>query len=299
MAAPIFSLVLATYGRVDEIGRLMDSLAAQTCADFELIFADQNPDERVLPFVERARVAGWRYQHLRLAEPNLSAARNAGMQVAQGDWLAIPDDDCWYEPDTLARVLERVSAPPLVDGIVIRWVEVADKVAAEDDSPLRAQAWRRFRGADASSIALFIRTDLARRVGGFDERLGVGQWYGAGEETDFLLRMLDVGAAIERLPAACVHHEFGQSYANEPGAEYRLARSRARGWGAICVKHRLPAWTVLRGLIGPLLWPVLRQGGPVGVARAAGVLIGRWQGFLAWRSGPPPAHPSSEGHTSF
>jgi glycosyltransferase involved in cell wall biosynthesis len=70
--------VLATYGRVDEIGRLMDSLAAQTCVDFELIFADQNADERVLPFVQRAQAAGWRVQHLRLPEPNLSAARNAG-----------------------------------------------------------------------------------------------------------------------------------------------------------------------------------------------------------------------------
>lgn len=288
MPVPTFSLVLATYGRIDEIGRLMDSLQAQTCRDFELIFADQNPDDRVVPFVERARDAGWRYQHLRLEHPNLSAARNAGLLAARGEWVAIPDDDCWYEPDALACVLQRVSSSPPIDGVVIRWVEQVHRVPPEADSPLKHDAWRRFKGSDASSITLFMRADLARSAHGFDERLGVGQWYGAGEETDFLLRMLALGAVIERLPQAGVHHAFGKSFSKHARVEYRLARGRSRGWGAICAKHRLPAWTIARGLVGPLLWPLVRPGGWLGLWRAAGVVVGRWQGWLTWRVKAPP-----------
>ncbi len=297
-AAPTFSLILATYGRVDEIGRLMDSLAAQSFQDFELIFADQNLDDRLLAHVERARAAGWAYQHLRLAQPNLSAARNAGLRVARGEWMAIPDDDCWYEPDTLARVFERVRRAPGVDGVVIHWVELQPKLPPEADSPLRSAAWRRFQGSDASSIALFTRTDLALRCGGFDERIGVGRWWGAGEETDFVLRVLALGATLERLPAARVHHAFGYHYASSAASEYRLARNRARGWGAICAKNRLSARTIARGLVGPLLWPLLRPKGWLGVCRAAGVVIGRWQGYLGWLFGSDKHGPRNAGQSS-
>lgn len=283
MNSPEFSLILATYGRVEEISRFMDALAAQTCRDFEIIFADQNRDDRVVPFVERARQAGWPCQHLRLSVPNLSAARNAGIQAAQGRWIAVPDDDCWYDPDTLALVSDRLSRAPQVQGLVINWPEQVHRVAPEHDSPLQFDAWRRFNGSDASSITLFLRADLLRQLGGFDERLGVGQWYGAGEETDLLLRLLAQGAVIERLPAARVHHAFGPRPVGSLGAEYRHSRSRARGWGALCAKHRLPVITTGRGLLGPLAWPLVRRDGWAGVARAAGVLFGRWQGYLAWR----------------
>ncbi len=282
MSAPLFSLILATYGRVDEIGRLLDSLQAQTCPDFELIVADQNADDRVVPFVDRARHLGWDVQHLRLSKPNLSAARNAGARIARGQWLAIPDDDCWYDPQTLALVAARLASAPTVDGLAIHWFEQVHRVAPETDTPLRMEAWRRFKGSDASSITLFLRTELVRQVGGFDESMGVGQWCGAGEETDILLRLLKKGARIERLLTAHVHHAFGPRHLPSLGAEYRHARHRARGWGALCAKHRLPVLTVARGLAGPLVWPLLRPDGLPGLARAAGVLAGRWQGYVTW-----------------
>lgn len=279
----MFSLILATYGRVDEIGRLLDSLARQTCRDFELIVADQNPDDRVLPYVVRAQQAGWAVQHLRLPTPNLSAARNAGARVATREWLAIPDDDCWYEPETLARVADRLAQSPPVDGLAIHWQEQVHRVPPESDTPLQLTAWRQFKGSDASSITLFLRTATVLKVGGFDERMGVGQWYGAGEETDLLLSLLADGARIERLPSARVHHDFGPRPVASLAAEYRQSRGRARGWGALCAKHRLPGMTILRGLVGPLAWPVARPDGVHGLARAAGVLVGRWQGYFRWR----------------
>ncbi|CAM3809673.1 glycosyltransferase family 2 protein [Roseateles saccharophilus] len=285
MGSPIFSLILATYGRVDEIGRLLDSLEAQTCQDFELIVVDQNPDDRVRPFVQRALQAGWQVQHLRLSRPNLSAARNAGIAVAKGEWIALPDDDCWYESDTLVRVLARVRAEPVLDGVVARWVEQTHKVDPMLDSPLRLEAWRQFKGSDASSIALFLRTTLARQVGGFDERLGVGQWFGAGEETDFLLSLLGQGARIDRLADARVHHAFGARKASLLRGEWRFSLSRSRSWGALCRKHRLSHKVVLRGLVGPMSWLVLRPNGLVGLVQSVAATVGRLQGLVCWREG--------------
>ena len=49
------SLVLATVGRADDVGRLVQSLVGQTSTDFELIVVDQNADERLLPHLQLDR----------------------------------------------------------------------------------------------------------------------------------------------------------------------------------------------------------------------------------------------------
>ncbi|MGY0194252.1 glycosyltransferase family 2 protein [Leptothrix sp. BB-4] len=292
MSAVRLSLVMASVGRADEVGRLLDSLLAQTAGGIEWIVADQNADDRLRPHLDRARDAGLPVQHLRLARPNLSAARNAGIAVARGRWVAFPDDDCWYEPDTVAQLLDVLARQPGWQGAVIDWVEQSRShaqpsghaVDADADPRLSLPAWRRFRGGDASSIALVLDAALLRTLGGFDERLGVGQRYGAAEETDLVLRALAAGAVIGRVPQARVHHHHpGQQPPREVDwRRWRQAMARGRGTGALYAKHRL-AWAVrLRGLVGPS-WQACRAGqGWPGLWLALATAAGRLQGALSW-----------------
>jgi glycosyltransferase involved in cell wall biosynthesis len=98
----MISLLVATLGRVDELNRLLASLENQD-AGFEVLVVDQNPDDRLAPVLAaHSRLAA---RHLR-SERGLSRARNVGLRAAQGDLIAIPDDDCWYPAGLLARVEE-------------------------------------------------------------------------------------------------------------------------------------------------------------------------------------------------
>ena len=115
------SLVLATYGRSDLIGRFIEYLSVQTCKNFELIVVDQNSDDRVLPYIEQARCAGIAVSHYLMEKPNLSAARNLGIAHATGDVIAFPDDDCWYEPDVIEQVLTTFSTRQHWSGLVADW----------------------------------------------------------------------------------------------------------------------------------------------------------------------------------
>jgi glycosyltransferase involved in cell wall biosynthesis len=279
----LISLVLATYGRTDDIGRLVGSLVAQSCKRFELIFVDQNLDERVSPYVQQARLTGIAVQHLRMDKPNLSKARNVGLRAAQGIWVAFPDDDCWYEHNAMDIV---ASAPAEgVDAWVLGW---AEQEALEGnpvgDGPFELAVWRDFRGGDASSITLVFRREIAVALGGFDEKLGVGQWFGAGEETDFVLCALAAGARIERLPAAKVHHRFelpGTAGAQVP--TWRATLARSRGTGALYAKHKLAAFVVLRGLFGPVSKALLMRPDAMGLKAAFATSLGRAQGWWCWR----------------
>src|SRR4051812_21456238 len=96
------SLLLATFGRAEELHPLMQSLRGQTFRDFELIVIDQNSDDRVAPVL--AEYAGdFPIEYLR-STPGHSRAFNAGLASVTGDVVAFPDDDCWYDPDVLERV---------------------------------------------------------------------------------------------------------------------------------------------------------------------------------------------------
>ena len=286
------SLILATYGRSTELAIVLDSLAAQTDKGFEIIVVDQNPDDRLEPVLAVER--GLTIRHLRQEQPNLSLARNAGLAAATGQWVAFPDDDCWYEPECLAQVHQAILADNNLDGVVGRWVEVAPG-DVPDQHHLSLSAWRDFRGGDASSITLFLRREAVQALAGFDTRIGVGQYFGAGEETDLLLRMLDQNRDLLYLPQARVHHHFSHEPVPVSARALAAQRSRARGVGAIYAKHRLGTKTIVRGLLAPVIKPLGGRQPVAGLLFGLAAVLGRLEGMFGWRRQGPPARTDSEG----
>ncbi|HYD62473.1 MAG TPA: glycosyltransferase family A protein [Noviherbaspirillum sp.] len=281
MRKPDISLILATVGRTDELGRLFDSLAAQTFVHFEVVVVDQNGDDRLLPHLERARYLGITIRHLKQSPPNLAAARNTGIEAARGKWIGFPDDDCWYAPRLLERIAARFSRSDKPSGVIVRWVEQDEQPATPGE--LTWERSRAFRDIAVSSITLFCRRDLFRKIGGFDGRLGVGQWFGAGEETDLAFRALRAGARIAYEPLGEVHHAVNAEKPRADAKTLAAARHRARGTGALYAKHGLSRWVILRGLASPLLRPILKGSFGAELALGYATLRGRLDGFFEWR----------------
>ncbi len=274
---PLISLVLATYGRADVLERLIASLCHQTFDDFEVIVADQNRDDRVDGMIAPLVAAGRLGAHIRMDQPNLSRARNAGLAAAKGRLVGFPDDDCWYEPDTLARVADQFRANAGLAGIAARWAEAPPEPGDAEPVISRA-AMRRFRGGNVASITLFLVVGAVREAGGFDERIGVGRWFGAGEETDLVLTLVERNLLLRHAPDVIVHHALVASRSTLPlTSTWRQSRTRARGTGALYAKHRLPAWVIARGLMAPLL----AVPGP-DLAAGLATSIGRLEGLLGW-----------------
>ena len=281
MRTPDISLILATVGRTDELSRLFDSLAGQTFVNFEIIVVDQNSDDRLQPHLERARYLGMTVKHMKLSPPNLAAARNVGIDAARGKWIGFPDDDCWYTPRLLERVVARFSRSDKPGGIIVRWVEQDEQPS--EPGELSWERSRAFRDIPVSSITLFCRRKLFKQIGGFDSRLGVGQWFGAGEETDLAMRALKAGERLVYEPLAEVHHAVNPHKPQADPATRTATRHRARGTGALYAKHELSTWVILRGLAAPLLRPLMK--GSLGPELRLGyaTVLGRIDGFREWR----------------
>lgn len=279
MSRPALSLIVATVNRTEELFQLFESLAVQTCQDFEVIVVDQNTDDRILPYLEIAMAMGLNLTHLKNYPANLSLARNIGLNAATADLIGFPDDDCWYEPDLLEQVVKRFSAEDAPAGVGVRWLE-------EGDPPISATrlTWERskvFRDIPVTSFTLFFHKKLFDQIGDFDARLGIGLWFGSAEETDLVLRALYAGALLAYEPSAVVHHPVRKPVIDRHALI--AARYRARGTGALWAKHDLPKWVILRGLVAPVLRPLLQ--GSIGAELAHGYaeMLGRLDGLLGWR----------------
>ena len=249
------SLILATVDRTEEVKRFLESLESQTYDNVELIVVDQNLDDRLVPILKPYR-GHFPILHLR-SERGLSRARNVGLKHISGDIVAFPDDDCWYPPDLLERVIRFFREHPDIDGLTgcsrdetgrlsnLKWDNAGGFVN-------KFNVWKR-----AVSYTIFLKSVVIRKTGLFDEKLGVGAGtpWGAGEEMDYLLRALENGARIYYDPNLVIFHpqpikDFG------PMAAKRIYTYRA-GNSRVMRKHNFPLRLVLlqrlRTLIGVCL----------------------------------------------
>jgi glycosyltransferase involved in cell wall biosynthesis len=247
---PQFSLIVGSLNRTAELAEFLAGLANQTYTGFQLIIVDQNSDDRLVPFVSRYR-SRFSVQHLR-CEPGLSRARNVGLRHAIGDIIGFPDDDCVYPPDLLLRVAEFFAANAGYRGLA---GATSDKEGRASALPAdlhrgdldRWNVWRR-----AISFAVFLRRETVARVGDFDTQLGVGAGtpWGSAEETDYLLRAMELGERLYYDPSIVVYHPNPIQVVTS-GSLVR-AKSYSRGMGRVLSTHRYPFWYVGYFLLRPL-----------------------------------------------
>ncbi|HEY7179579.1 MAG TPA: glycosyltransferase family A protein [Gaiella sp.] len=275
-----FDLVVATIDRTDELDGLLSALDAQTHRGFRVVVVDQNPDGRITDLLELH--PGLDVLHLR-SDRGLSRARNAALPHLDAELVAFPDDDCSYAPDLLTRVAERFAVDSGLDGlsgrpedrdgrVVGRWPDDARRITTDT-------VWH-----TANSHTIFLRRALVGRVGPFDESLGLGSGtpWSSGEEIDYLVRALRLGARIQYDPSFAIGHPLKPTTADGLVA---LGRRDGGSVGYVLARNGYPWRVVARMLARPAVaavaCAVLLDGTMARFHAAA--LAGRLRGLAAGR----------------
>ncbi len=98
---PTVSVIIPTQNRPQWLVAAVESVCAQTFQDFEIIVVLKNADRETYAAVDPLS-ADSRVRVLKTNEPTVSGARNRGLELARGDWVAFLDDDDIWLPDKLA-----------------------------------------------------------------------------------------------------------------------------------------------------------------------------------------------------
>lgn len=188
------SVVIPTYKRSEDICRAVDSVLSQTIDSFEVIVVDDNgvgtPDgEKTAQMMSRysddARVVYCRHE----TNKNGSAARNTGIAVARGKYVAFLDDDDTFRPERLERMYDRMETlddtwGACYTGYVKHMADGTLQYSAErNEGDLFVQALMRALYIGTGSN-LFFRKSVVDEIGFFDES------FRRNQDLEYLVRVL-------------------------------------------------------------------------------------------------------------
>ena len=239
VSRPTVSLVCSTIGRPTDLERLLDTL--ETTPDpsvMEFVLVDQSDDKVSTEMVQSRKL---RFRAVTTTSARgLSRGRNAGIAIATGDILTFPDDNCWYDPDTVPRVVERFAREPSLD--ILAGIQLTDDGRpsmlrwSSEATPIT----RRNFVTTFIESSLFVHRRVIEECGGFDDDLGAGSDKGfmAGEGADLLLRALSHGYRAAYDPAIVIRQDDPR-YDVPEGFTDKLY-GYGRGTGKVFRRHHIP-----------------------------------------------------------
>lgn len=113
---PKLSVIIPLYNKAPYIRKALESVFAQTYADFELIIVDDGSTDDSAAIAEECLSAHCpspiAFRLIKQPNAGVSAARNNGVAQAQGDYLAFLDADDWWEPTYLEQMVRLIEDYP-------------------------------------------------------------------------------------------------------------------------------------------------------------------------------------------
>jgi len=172
------SVIVPCHNAAPWIATALRSIAQQTYAAHEIIVIDDASTDDSLVQIEQSGVP---VELLHVCASNAAVARNAGIDVAKGDWIALLDaDDKWY-PNHLARAVELLTTSNDVAfmsnhdwiGLQDELLPLPDEFRCKLSSPRSGMDVDQFfhlseSGSHSGHSTVLYRLDRVRAVGMFD-----------------------------------------------------------------------------------------------------------------------------------
>lgn len=98
---PMVSVIMLTYNRETLVGRAIESILVQTMQKFEFIIIDNGSSDRSGEIAEEYAKKDSRIRVIHIPKSSIGTGRNAGLDVARGEYITFIDDDDTAESDML------------------------------------------------------------------------------------------------------------------------------------------------------------------------------------------------------
>jgi glycosyltransferase involved in cell wall biosynthesis len=245
-ATPEISVIIPAYNAARTVGKAVDSVLAQTFGDFELLVIDDGSRDETVEVVKARDDA--RVKCVSTANGGVSAARNHGLDLAAGSYVAFLDADDAWEPAKLEhqhRVMSKRSDVGLCF-VSTRLVDddlqqiALDPALARDDYGEALLLTGNVLAGSASSV--LARKRVIDEAGPFDLRLSLcadwDMWLRASVITEFfaldepLVLYRQAAGTMSTDPSVLERDTFAvldKFFASSASAAYQAVRKRAYG----------------------------------------------------------------------
>ena len=207
------TVVIPTYNRADLLRLTLQSILAQTLPPAEVIVVDDGSTDSTLELLREVDASvirnpdgGW----------GPAKGRNAALERVSTEYVAFVDSDDLVRPDALERLRDALAAAPdapfaFVRGLSARreadgWRQ--EGVIGPSREEQRDMLGSLFARNSVPSSGNLVRTEVARRIGGYDPRV---RW---AEDHHFWVRAAKLGEPIHVPEIGCIYRRHvGNRYA--------------------------------------------------------------------------------------
>jgi glycosyltransferase involved in cell wall biosynthesis len=181
---PFFSVIIPTYNRQHLFEIALESVLNQTYRDFEVIIVDDGSTDQtreVIKIFDDSRVK-YHYQE----NHGVSHARNRGLEISRGKFIAFLDSDDSWVPQKLERVNEAINRHPHLS--IFHTDEIwykGKRLLSQKKKHKKPSGYVYLKALPLCCIGMstaVVKRDVFKKIGLFDESLP------ACEDYDFWLR---------------------------------------------------------------------------------------------------------------
>ncbi len=235
--SPVFSIIIPCFNQSVYLDDCFQSLFKQKFKSWEAILVNDGSTDQTEAFGGNLVNRDPRIRYIEQENQGLSAARNAGMKIAKGEFLLFLDADDWLESNCLesyARVIQSYSGVSIFCCGYAYW----DKPSGRRfHRHLPSNNGKIYPGVLTHNIgpchSILIRRSFAKTLGGFDTSLK------SCEDWDFWIRAGKMGAEIVSISEVLVAYRYvPKSMSRNPRVMYESLSEVSQRAGRI--DTRLP-----------------------------------------------------------
>ena len=222
----MISVIVPSYNVAPYLERCVNSLAGQTYTDLEIILVDDGSTDDTGKLCDKIADSDSRIKVIHKENGGLSDARNAGIDVATGEFYSFIDGDDFIEHDTYEVMMKEMNDPQVsivAGGFIVTDVQGNTRISMSPERQYltKEEAFMDLLGGKnyitQSSCNKLFRSSLFEKI---RYKKGI-----LNEDMEILPRLLDVSNDVVLLNKAVYH------YIKKPGsittADYSMERYRA------------------------------------------------------------------------
>lgn len=198
------SIIIPCYNIASYIGRAVSSITSQSFENWEIILVNDGSTDNTLDYLKKLAGQDSRIQVVSQKNSGVSAARNAGLAKAQGDWILFVDGDDWIESEVLSNFssVDLSSIDILIFGFILHKPH-GKNVLYMPPSDVRNMFISYVLGHRLIIPCMFFRRSLIVENGlHFDEQT----YY--GEDKEFMMKALLLSRSVLNIQKIEYHYDM-------------------------------------------------------------------------------------------
>lgn len=197
------STICPCYNLAHYLEAAIKSVQAQTFQDWELIIIDDGSEDHTFEIAQNYAKTDARIKLIHQENKGLSAARNAGIRQATGEFLHFLDADDLIFPKAYQVIYQKSQEEPNT----VLWIS-SYSYFDQDDFHTHTFSEKHLHAIDfiqtnqAPPVAHFLKREMIQQIGGFDEKLK------SCEDWDLWLRVAKSDAQIKAIPNLLARYRY-------------------------------------------------------------------------------------------